>query len=145
MSLCKGSTNSFNGVLVGIATRLRRFAKFFDALTKFFEVFVNFFEVFATFSRFSDPFGSIRTCWDAFRCIGTHLEASGRFQKKSEFFDLLRWFSMVSDVVLQKSRCEQVRAGPSKSENFQNLAKTSGKLAKTSRKSLKKIFVKPLI
>ena len=34
---------------------------------------------------------------------------------------------------------EQVRAGPSKSENLKKLAKTCEKLAKTSRKNLKKI------
>ena len=74
--------------------------KLCEAFTSFCNVF---FKISLVCGRFwTDPFGSVWTCWDVTRCVRTHSEASGRFQKNSDLFEFLSWFSMISDVFLQK-------------------------------------------
>ena len=78
-------------------------------LRNFLRSFSKFSRLFRGFQTCSDPFGSIRTHWDAFGCIGTHSEASGRFRQNSVFFEILNWFSMVSDVPAVARKNEKIK------------------------------------
>ena len=73
--------------------------KIFAIFVAFFsEVFLHFCEVFAGFSKFSDPFGPVRTHSDLFRCIRILSEVFWCFPKKLQNFGNLKPFEMFWNV-----------------------------------------------
>ena len=85
-----------------------------------------------------EPAGDVRFCVAPQKSIKSSEKLIFRpiFQKFSERVRVLPNASRRIQTHLNAS--EQVRAGPSNSENLKKLAKTCEKLAKTSRKILKK-------
>ena len=92
-----------------------------------------------------EPAGDVRFCVAPQKPIKNSEKLIFRpiFQKFSERVRVLPNASRRIQTHLNAS--EQVRAGPSNSENLKKLAKTCEKLAKTSRKFWKKKFAKPLV
>ena len=92
-----------------------------------------------------EPAGDVRFCVAPQKPIKNSEKLIFRpiFQKFSERVRVLPNASR--RIQTHPNASEQVQAGPSNSENLKKLAKTCEKLAKTSRKTLKKVFAKPLV